>query len=102
MPGWWAIFASAFASVLFGVFALVVLLCTKHLDEGKFAAAGILSITIYTLIVTLFGQWALGIEVADTVRLGFGSERFSWLMLAFLFDGCGRFYFTFIAPKPNP
>jgi len=103
MPSWWSIFASVQASILVGVFAVILLVWKKRVDgEGKFVAAGILSITLYTLIVALGGQWALGIEIADTIRLGFGSERFSWLMLGFFSDGCGRFYFTFVAPKSPP
>ncbi len=99
LPHWWTYIASAGASVLVGFLVVALLAYNRRLkDASHWVSAGVLSITLYTLVVVLVGHWLFKFDVADTIRTGFSSERFSWLMISFVFDGMGRFYTTFVVP----
>ena len=53
------------------------------------------SAALYTFLVTFIGHWFLHQPVSQTIREGFGDERFGWLLLGVSIDLIGRLYSLF-------
>lgn len=58
----------------------------------RITACILLSITLYSIIVCLTGQWALSIPVSTSIRDGFKDERASWLLFGLMLDVAVRLY----------
>lgn len=105
MPPIWQVFASAQASILAGLLLLLLLFMMhrwrkdRALDGAgvgpRITACILLGITLYSLIICVFFHFFLGIEISDSVELGFGDDRVAWLMLGLTIDVGVRVYKLF-------
>jgi hypothetical protein len=95
----WGYIASSLASIIFGIVSFLVLRSSGHhrdgdnkIASGKITVCILQSISLYTLLVCLAGQWVFKIPVSQTIHDGFGDERAAWLLLGVSVDVAMRLY----------
>ena len=102
MPHFWKLFANGATSIAFGL--LLYLLMHRsgnHRDRNakivpsRITSCILLGITLYSIMVCLFGHWVLGIPISKSIHDGFGDERTSWLMFGLMLDVAIRLYVLF-------
>lgn len=93
MNPFWQFVASPGASALAGVFCVIMI--WRHglhraadgtLDRLKIANAVTLPAMFYTLIIVIIGELFLRIPASDTIKLGFGDGRVTWLLVVLRID----------------
>jgi hypothetical protein len=102
LPWGWGYIASSLTSILAGLLVLCLLWRRgRHRDRDNAVAGGKISLSVlqgsafYTLLVCIFGHWALNIPVSSSIHLGFGDERAAWLFLGTAIDVGVRLYGLF-------
>ena len=63
--------------------------------HGRIAMAILQTAALYSMVVTLLGHWYLHIPLSETIRAGFGNDRFAWLLLGLSIDVLARLHSLF-------
>ena len=63
--------------------------------HARIAMAILQTAALYTMVVTLIGHWYLHIPLSETIRAGFGNDRFAWLLLGLSIDVLARLHSLF-------
>jgi hypothetical protein len=69
----------------------------KRMTRARLSTSLTFGINGYTSLVVLIGQFFFKIPASQTIELGFGNERFGWIMLTFLTEASLQLWEIFTA-----